>query len=404
LSWGSTIILNPIYATVVAIVTLFTLLYFRVNLAVALLTSSLTLAVLTLNPYQILTAYYMTGIRPINIDVIVSSAVIAIMANIYKESNVITKLSNALLTVLKKVWLTISLIPALFGLLPVPGGALMSAPLVSEISRNINLDSNKVAYVNIWFRHLIAPIYPLTQVIILTAALSGFNAAQIALYNIPLALVMYVVGFIPVRRELRNTSVSIVRESVSNLLYIIPLLVAVFIVVLGVNIITAVLLGLISLIILVRPSKSLLLKSTLSKDVLMVVLTSYAALSIREVLMMSGFPELFTSLFTDLPSTFLTVSIIAISMLLGFVLGVPTGALAITVPLITNVTHSIEFVSLTLILTYLSYMVSPSHLCLVLTLKFFKVDLHNIYKYLLPTTFLTFILMVITHLLISTFL
>jgi hypothetical protein len=91
-------------------------------------------------------------------------------------------------------------------------------------------------------------------------------------------------------------------------------------------------------------------------------------------------------------------------MLLGFVLGVPTGALAITVPLITNVTHSIEFVSLTLILTYLSYMVSPSHLCLVLTLKFFKVDLHNIYKYLLPTTFLTFILMVITHLLISTFL
>ncbi|MEM3904557.1 MAG: hypothetical protein QXP11_02745, partial [Sulfolobales archaeon] len=69
MSWGSTIILNPIYATVVAIVMLFTLLYFRVNLAVALLTSSLTLAVLTLNPYQILTAYYMTGIRPINVDV-----------------------------------------------------------------------------------------------------------------------------------------------------------------------------------------------------------------------------------------------------------------------------------------------------------------------------------------------
>jgi len=375
-----------------------------VNLAVALLTFSFTLAVLTLNPYQILLAYYMTGIRNINVDVIISSAIIAIMANIYKESNIITRLSNALLTTIKKVWLTISLIPALFGLLPVAGGALMSAPLVSEISKRINLDSNKAAYVNIWFRHLIAPIYPLTQVIILTSALSGFNAAQIALYNIPLALVMYAVGFIPVRKELRNTSVGVVRESISNLLYIIPLLVAVFIVVLGVNIITAVLLGLISLIVLVRPSKSLLLKSTFNKDVVMIILTTYAALSVREVLMLSGFPELFTSLFTDLPSTFLTVSIIVISMLLGFVLGIPTGALAITVPLITNVTHSIGLVSLTLMLTYLSYMISPSHLCLVLTLKFFKVDLHSIYKYLLSTTFLTFILMVITYLILFPFL
>ncbi len=384
--------LNPLHATVIAIILLFTLLYRKVNLAISLLTASLTLAVLTLNPPQIPLAYYQTIIRPINVDVIIASAVIAVMANIYRESGIITRLSNAIMAVLKKTWVAITLIPALFGFLPVPGGALMSAPLVSEISNKISLGNDKAAYVNVWFRHLIAPIYPLTQIIILTAALSGFDVVQIALYNIPLALIMYAVGFTPVYKNLRSGPTSMVNEPHRTLIFIAPLIISVFVVVLGINVVISTLIGVLTLISLVRPKASVLTKSIFNRDVGMVIVTSYAALSVREVLVLSGFPTMFVSLFSDSQSTLLTMSIILVSAVLGFMLGIPTGALAVTVPLIVSVAPEVKFVSLTLVITYLGYMISPSHLCLVLTLRFFKTHLSNIYRYLLPSTLITLIL------------
>ncbi len=381
--------LNPMYATIVAIVVLFTLLYRRVNLAASLLTASFVLAVLTLDPSRIPLAYYQTAVRPINVDVILASAVIGVMANIYRESGVITKLSNALMVVLKKAWVAITLIPAIFGFLPVPGGALMSAPFVSEISNKTLLDRDKAAYINVWFRHMIAPIYPLTQIVILTSALSGFDVVQIAIYDIPLALAMYAVGFIPIYRDLRNKSVAIVDEPRSTLKFMIPLIISVFVVIAGVNVVASTLIGVLVLILLVRPKASVLSRSVFNKDVGMVIITSYAALSVREVLVLSEFPEMFVSLFSDSSSITLTASIILVSAVLGFMLGIPTGALAVTVPLVVSVVPDVRLVSLTLVITYLGYMVSPSHLCLVLTIRFFKTHLGNVYRYLLPSTIMT---------------
>ncbi|MEM0361314.1 MAG: DUF401 family protein [Sulfolobales archaeon] len=394
--------LNPLYATVIAIVLLFTLLYYKVSLAVALLTASFVLAVLTLNPADIPLAYYQTAIRPINMDVILASAIIAVMANLYRKSGIITKLSNAIMAVLKKTWIAITIIPAIFGFLPVPGGALMSAPLVLEISNKTSLDQSKAAYINVWFRHLIAPIYPLTQIVILTAALSGFDVVQIALYDLPLALVMYVVGFIPIYKDLRNKSVSMVSEPRSTLLFMLPLIISVFIVVLGVNVVLSTLIGLLTLVLLVRPKASVLTESIFNKDVYMVLITSYAALSVREVLVLSKFPEIFVSLFSGSPSTLLAMSIILVSAVLGFMLGIPTGALAVTVPLIASIVSDVRLVSLTLVITYLGYMISPSHLCLVLTIKFFKTHLSSIYRYLLPSTAATLVLTMALYFLILT--
>jgi len=395
-------LLNPLYATVIAIVLLFTLLYYKVSLAVALLTASFVLAVLTLNPADIPLAYYQTAIRPINIDVILASAIIAVMANLYRKSGIITKLSNAIMAVLKKTWIAITIIPAIFGFLPVPGGALMSAPLVLEISNKTSLDQSKAAYINVWFRHLIAPIYPLTQIVILTAALSGFDVVQIALYDLPLALVMYVVGFIPIYKDLRNKSVSMVSEPRSTLLFMLPLIISVFIVVLGVNVVLSTLIGLLTLVLLVRPKASVLTESIFNKDVYMVLITSYAALSVREVLVLSKFPEIFVSLFSGSPSTLLAMSIILVSAVLGFMLGIPTGALAVTIPLIASIVSDVRLVSLTLVITYLGYMISPSHLCLVLTIKFFKTHLSSIYRYLLPSTAATLVLTMALYFLILT--
>jgi len=64
----------------------------------------------------------------------------------------------------------LSVLPAVIGLLPVAGGALMSAPMVESEAEKVQLDSSLKAYVNIWFRHTIFPVYPMAQILILASA------------------------------------------------------------------------------------------------------------------------------------------------------------------------------------------------------------------------------------------
>lgn len=387
--------MDPLYAVVMSVLSLFTLIYLRLHIALALLSSSLLLAILTLSPSDIVLAYITTATRKMNIDVIVTSIIIAVMAYLYRESGVITKLTNSIVSLFRNVWLSLTVIPAVFGLLPVPGGALMSAPLVSEISRNLNLSKDKAAYINIWYRHIIPPAYPLTQLVILASALSGFNSASIALYNVPIVLAMYLIGFVPIHSELKK-SLKLCNTSINGIHYIIPLVVAVSVVILGLDVVTASALGLLTLITIVRPNYKSLLRSILNKEVLLIGLTTYAALSFREVLALSKFPEAFISYFAT-SSQLIVTSIMVISAFLGFVLGIPTGAIAITIPLIVSVSASIKYVCLTTLFAYVGYMISPSHLCLVLTLRYFNVSLSGIYRYLLVSTFVAMALILIIY-------
>ena len=49
--------------------------------------------------------------------------------------------------------------PAFLGLLPLPGGALLSAPMLIKAGKDIE-DETFVA-INVWFRHILILIYPL---------------------------------------------------------------------------------------------------------------------------------------------------------------------------------------------------------------------------------------------------
>ncbi len=49
----------------------------------------------------------------------------------------------------------------------------MSAPMVEAEADKLGLDEPKKTYINIWFRHTILLVYPVSQFLILTAALTG---------------------------------------------------------------------------------------------------------------------------------------------------------------------------------------------------------------------------------------
>ena len=66
---------------------------------------------------------------------------------------------------------SLMLIPAAIGLVPMPGGALFSAPLVGKTAENSNNSAEWKAAVNYWFRHILEYWWPLYPVVIVTLSI-----------------------------------------------------------------------------------------------------------------------------------------------------------------------------------------------------------------------------------------
>jgi hypothetical protein len=177
------------------------MLYKRVNLGVTLNATAVLLALLALDWWNIPNIAY-TTIDPATADGLLAISVILAtfgimwLSQLYKETGEITKLSESLSRLVRSPKIVLSTLPAIIGFLPVAGGALMSAPMVDIEAEKLKLKPERKAYVNLWFRHTIFPVYPLSQVLIMTAALTGTPLLSIILLQIPTVMVMVIIGFL----------------------------------------------------------------------------------------------------------------------------------------------------------------------------------------------------------------
>ena len=80
---------------------------------------------------------------------------------------------NALKNWLKSKRMLLAGLPALVGLLPMPAGALFSAPMVASVDSKEELDPQHKAAINYWFRHIWEYWWPLYPGVII--AMSAFN-------------------------------------------------------------------------------------------------------------------------------------------------------------------------------------------------------------------------------------
>ncbi|GAB1483760.1 DUF401 family protein [Treponema sp.] len=92
--------------------------------------------------------------------------------------------------------LALTTLPALIGVLPMPGGAVFSAPMIDAIDEKNELNAIEKASANYWFRHMIELIWPLYPAFILTASLSGIPLVYLSLVNWYVPLSMLLLGLI----------------------------------------------------------------------------------------------------------------------------------------------------------------------------------------------------------------
>ncbi|MDR2161706.1 MAG: DUF401 family protein [Desulfovibrio sp.] len=95
------------------------------------------------------------------------------------------------------------LFPAIVGLLPMPGGALFSCPMLDAAARGMNLDSRRKTLINYWFRHIWEVAWPLYPGYILASSLLGVSLLTLATYSFPLVFFSLATGWFFFLRDIK---------------------------------------------------------------------------------------------------------------------------------------------------------------------------------------------------------
>ena len=400
--------LNPLLVFVVSIVLFLILLYRKIGLGVSLTVAGLFMSLLSLGFSGTMNILIATIIDSITLSIVFASFFIMFLSLLYKETGLVNSLTTSLGQIIKNSKIVVSLLPAIVGLLPVAGGALMSAPMVDSEAEKLGLDESKKTYINIWFRHAILPIYPVSQFIILTAALTGTSIDALVVRQLIVVIVMIAVGYFIGLRKTKNVNLDKQKiegnqkNNIKLLFYsFLPIIITIILVaILKVNIAVATLAGVLTILI-IKKIKIITFRSVLKNKALWeVTLAAFGALLLKNVTLASGTSEILGNIFANANmNTIILLSVLPAT--LGFLLGSPSGAIALSIPILSElVTFIPKISSLIYILAYLGYLIAPTHLCLVFTAQYFKAPINISYKYLLPSTVIAMITAIVTYLIL----
>ncbi len=320
-------------------------------------------------------------------------------------------------------------IPAALGLVPVPGGALFSAPFVDQMTSEEHWAPEWKTAINYWFRHVWEYWWPIYPVTIVTLSIFQIETWQYMGLQIPLTLAAFFAGyFFLVRKHLnalaQEETVHI--SSARRALFIaIPLLLILIsaiglpfvfeplIPAMGVQTrkLISILCGLavaLSFILWKEPKeKRHRLFDQLFTKKTMNILTSLGGVLVFKYMLEAS--KILPIAAEELLNS--GIPILLVIALLPFIAGLVTGiavAFAGTAfPLVAGLIASsngelplLSTVILAFTFGYAGMMLSPVHLCLLLTRDYFSATLAKTYRHLLPCVATVSMCGVLIHLLL----
>lgn len=394
----------------VSFILIILLIRFKVNFGFSLLAGSLVLAIFSIFAVDITTIPnsmiqdqdFLIG----TLELAILMTLIFMLAKMMQETGAISKLIDSLRTIFSKGG-TLGIIPAIYGLMPVPGGALFSAPVVQEEGKEFNLQVDKKNFFNIWFRHIWFPVYPISITILTMAKFAEIEVTDLIAGNFLTFIVMIIIGTIILRffinknnkkSDLKKTNLSCIKKECRGLIFLLPptipisfvLFHYIFNIPLEICFTFGVLFGIMVLFYLMKIPRSdyldLIKKSFTWKFALVII----GIMVFREIFELTGSSNPILQILTASG-----IPILAVVILLPLILGIVTGYLLIPISIAyfplqdlipqTGLT-TIGFASLFFMSAFVGYLISPIHLCNVLSSNFLKTDTTKMYPVFIPAS------------------
>lgn len=368
----------------------------KVSMAAVMPIGALLLGILYLTPPRdFINATIRAIFAPKSLDMTLTLMLTMVMENILRTTGMLKRMVSSLSAAIPDRRVVMAAMPAMIGMLPSPGGAVFSAPMVNEAVGDASINADQKAMINYWYRHIWEYISPLYPGIILAAGITGLSTQDLFIVNLPFALSMIIWGIFFCFRGIGRHqdppgAVARGREFLIFLTMISPILLALtLVVVFRVN--PALSLGgaVLALYIIQRYTLGMIIKnlreSVSSKALFLVI----GIMIFQEILQVSGALSGISSFFASsgLPVHFV---LILIPFLAGVMTGLTVGYVGITFPLLLPLmgaaVPSPGLVALAFASGFAGVMLSPVHLCYVLTCEYFQVDIATVYHRLLVPT------------------
>jgi len=105
-----------------------------------------------------------------------------------KETGVSQRLAPAIQGLFKSRRVALAAIPMMMGLLPTPGGIMLSAPMVRDMGDHLGANRSRVAAINFLFRHQWETVWPLFPSVPLIQGMFGISAFALVSHNIAITV------------------------------------------------------------------------------------------------------------------------------------------------------------------------------------------------------------------------
>jgi integral membrane protein (TIGR00529 family) len=322
---------------------------------------------------------------------------IPILGGIMEESGLMMEMIQKM-RVSKKSSLMV--IPAIFGLLPVPGGALMSAPIVDQIGYKEEI--NKKVSINVWYRHVIILIYPLSSSLIVASFLTHINLYILVIALLPSFIIMCLVGYYTLVKDVSPSSKQVERDLKRAFHNLLPIIIAPMIDFIGRTFFNLsypeifLLFGLVFSIWLALRFGNIKFSNVkiISKEMKIwrYPFIIFAMFLFLEVFILTGASEEIASL---------NLSVFYF-ILIGFFLGFATGRIQLPISILIPIflaqyaVFTMPILDFIFIYTsiFLGYLITPIHPCVSYSIEYFETDFTKVLKILGIPTLICFIILI----------
>lgn len=335
-----------------------------------------------------------------SLNTILTVLMVSVLGGLMKHYNILNKIVDSIMLVIPDKRIILMIIPAMIGILIIPGGALLSAPFIYSLGEEMKIPNQRRAAINLVFRHIPMFLMPYsTGLLVISATMPGINISRLIFLNLFYIVPSVIVGYFLYIKGLRKEKIHVSKANLGrNLfnvaLYTLPIYICVIF-----NAITGwpFYITMISSIIATYflSSKDDFLKTIVKSINWHTVLMVAAVLILKEIILqMEDLLIIFNSLFNSNSSMIYIMFIFLISsVFFGLVTGNQAASLAIILPMISQLSVSEDMIYIYLYFSYncafLGYFFSPIHLCQAFTVQHMNIttlELYKEYKYYIPMT------------------
>ncbi len=413
----------PIFFKILGVFSLILVLIRRnVQLGTAFFSGALLLGLwCRMTPLDIAKTIGLTLIDPKTLLVAVMVALILILSRSMETLHQMKRLLASLQGTITNTKTQLIVFPALIGLLPMPGGAIFSAPMVEEVGKQYGIDAETKSLLNYWFRHVWELFWPLYPGMILATSLAGFEFWTLVLRGFPLSLFSTLLGYLFLLRPLHlpatnrkqtltpsewrtilrevapilfvviasiggSLSIALLKKSFPAIEKIpteIPLIVALFVsiaLVWRMN----------------RAPRNVIASIIWNKSLLSMLYMTFGIFVFKGLLVQSRAVEDLSAFFIALRVP-LMLLVMLIPFIAGSISGIALGFVGTSFPVLLSLFHSmgleppqtIPYLVLAYCSGFTGMMLSPLHVCFALTREYFQADFGRLYRRIwLPLTLL----------------